>query len=160
MRSTCQDRMRIAGDRVRTRRKQQHLSQTQLGELTGTTYNHISTIEGEKAGASLRTAIGIAEALDTSLDYLVGRVDDSRPAHEIASELKTKSARIRDLEEGHAEPLDPNWQRPCRHRPARHDMVGANGTIREETVVRSPQVPVPVAAEATGSERTRAGSSA
>ena len=142
MRSTCQEQMRIAGDRVRARRKQRGLSQTQLGELTGTTYNHISTIEGEKAGASLRTAIGIAEALDTSLDYLVGRVDDPRPAHEIASELKMKSARIRDLEEGHAEPLDPNWREHVAIDQV-DTTVGADGTVREETVTGRVKFPYP-----------------
>ena len=53
--------------------------------------------------------MAVAEALGTSMDYLLGWVDDTRPTREIASELKMKIARVRDLEEGHAEPLDPEW---------------------------------------------------
>ena len=40
----------------------------------------------------------------------VGPGRGPRPTPEIIAELKTKIARVRNLEEGHAEPLDPNWQ--------------------------------------------------
>ena len=136
------DRMRIMGNRVRTERKRLGLSQALLAKLTKTSCSQISVVELGKAGASLPTAIGIADALDTPLDYLVGRVDDPRPASEIASELKTKTARIRDLEDGHAEPLDPEWQEHVGIDQL-DTTVGADGKIRDETVTRRLKFPYP-----------------
>ena len=135
-------RIRVAGDRVRTRRKRLGLSQTQLAKMTGTSCSQISGVEHDQAGTSLRTTIVIAEALGTSLDYLVGRVDDPRPAHEITVELKTKIARIQDLEEGHAESLDPNWQEHVGIDQL-DTTVGADGTVRDETVTRRLKFPYP-----------------
>ena len=98
---------RIVGDRVRTKRKQRGFSQTRLAQIAGTSCSQVSAVEHDQGGISLRNAIAIADALETSLDHLLGRVDDPRPTSEIASELKTKAARVRDLEAGHAERLDP-----------------------------------------------------
>ena len=95
----------IAGHRVRTRRKECGLSQTRLAEIAGTSCSQVSAVEHDQTGISLRNAVAIADALDTSLEFLLGRVDDPRPAQEITCELKAKTARVRDLEEGHAEPL-------------------------------------------------------
>ena len=117
------ERLGITGNRVRTLRTEHGLSQTQLGKLTGTSCTQISVIEREEAGSSLRTAIAIAKALNTSLDYLVGQIDDPKPAREIASELKAKTAHIQDLEAGQAEPLDPI-----------DTTVGTDGTVRDDTV--------------------------
>ena len=136
------DRMRIIGNRVRTQRKRLGLSQTRLAKLTETSCSQISVVELDQAGASLRTAIVIADALDTSLDYLLGRVDDPRPAREMASELKTKTARIRDLEEGHAEPLAPDWREHVGIDQL-DTTVGADGTVRDETVTRRLKFPYP-----------------
>ena len=142
MKAKSQEGFRIDGQRVRTRRIRQRLSQTRLAELTGTSSSHLSTIEAERAGTSLPAAIAIADALDASLDYLVGRVDDPRPAREMASELRAKTARIRDLEEGHAEPLDPNWREHVGIDQV-DTTVGADGTVREETVTRRLKFPYP-----------------
>ncbi len=142
MRTTRQRPVRIVGHRVRTRRKQQHLSQARLGELAALSCNHVSTIECEQAGASLDTAIAIADALNTSVDYLMNRVDDPRPAREMASELKTKTARILDLEEGHAERLDPNWSEHVGIDQL-DTTVGADATVREETVTGRLKFPYP-----------------
>lgn len=99
----------IGGTRVRTIRKLRRLSQKQLAKMVGTSNSQISMVEHDKSQTSLRTTMAVAEALGTSMDYLLGWVDDTRPTREIASELKMKIARVRDLEEGHAEPLDPEW---------------------------------------------------
>ena len=140
--AASEHRMRIVGNRVQTRRKRLGLSQTRLAKLTGTSCSLISAVEHDQAGASLRTTIVIADALGTSLDYLVGRVDDPRPAREMASELKTKTARIRDLEEGHAEPLDANWQEHVGIDQF-DTTVGADGTVRDETVTGRLKFPYP-----------------
>ena len=102
-------RTTINGSRVRTIRKLRGLTQTQLAEMTGTSNSLISMVEQNQTGPSLRNAALIAMALGTSMDYLLGWVEDARRSQEITSELKTKIARVRDLEEGHAEPLDPKW---------------------------------------------------
>ena len=133
---------RIAGDRVRTRRKQRGFSQTRLAQIAGTSCSQVSAVEHDHGGISLRNAIAIADALETSIDHLLGRVDDPRPASEIASEMKTKTARIRDLEEGHAEPLDPDWQEHVGVDQL-DTTVGADGKIREETVTRRLKFPYP-----------------
>ncbi len=86
-----------------------------------------------------------------------GSTTRDRPS-EIASELKTKTARIRDLEEGHAEPLDPDWQEHVGVDQL-DTTVGADGKIRDETVTRRLKFPYHGSAS-TGSELTRAGSSA
>ena len=64
-------------------------------------------VEISQSRTSLRTTIAISDALETSIEYLMNRVDDPRPMQEIVAELKTKAARVRDLEAGHAERLDP-----------------------------------------------------
>ncbi len=137
-----QAQKRLANENVRTQRKRKGLSQTRLAEMTGTSCNHLSTIECGQAGASLRTAVALADALDTSLDHLVGRVDDPRPTRELVSELAAKTARVRDLEEGCAEPLDPDWREHVGIDQV-DTTVGADGTVRDETVVRRLKFPQP-----------------
>lgn len=136
------DKNPVSGDRVQTLRKTLGLSQSRLAKLIGGSSSQASGIERGEAGASLRTAIAIADALETSLDYLVGRVDDPRPAREMATELATQTARIRDLEEGHAEPLDPDWMEHVGIDQV-DTTVGADGTIRDETVIRRLKFPHP-----------------
>ena len=125
---------------MRTKRKQRGFSQTRLAQIAGTSCSQVSAVEHDQGGISLRNAIAIADALETSLDHLLGRVDDPRPTSEIASELKTKTARIRDLEEGHAEPLDPDWQEHVGVDQL-DTTVGADGKIRDETVTRRLKFP-------------------
>lgn len=100
----------INGTRVQTIRKQRGLSQKQLAALVGTSNSQISMIEHGRSRTSLRSTMALAEALGTSMDHLAGRVEDARPTREIAAELKMNIARVRDLEEGRAEPLDPGWR--------------------------------------------------
>ena len=133
---------RIAGHRVRARRKTQGLSQTRLAQMAGTSCSQVSAVEHDQAAISLRNALAIADALATSLDYLLGRVDDPRPVHEMASELKTKTARIRDLEEGHAEPLDPSWREHVGI-DRLDTTVGADGAVCHETVTGRLKFPYP-----------------
>ena len=134
--------MRIVGARVTASRKLRGLSQTQLAKIAGKSPGQVSMVEHDQSGTSLRTAIALAEALKVSLDYLVGRVDEPTPTREIACDLKTKIARIRDLEEGHAELLDPNW-----HEHVGIDevdtTVGADSTVGDEKITRRLKFPYP-----------------
>ena len=110
MAEKSQPRTRINGRRLREIRKSRGLTQTRLAELAGTSNSQISMVEYGQSQTSLRTTIAIADALGTSIDFLLDRVDDPRPTDQITAELKIKIARARDLEEGCAEPLDPHWE--------------------------------------------------
>ena len=98
---------RIHGVRLRTLRKRRGLSQGKLAAMARTSDSLISMAEHGRSRTSLRRTIALADALNTSVDYLLDRVEDPRAIQEIAGELKTKTARVRDLESGHAERLDP-----------------------------------------------------
>ena len=108
--------------------------------MVGTTHSQLSAIEHDQGGISLRNAVRIADALGCSIDYILGRVDDPRPAREVSAELKIKRARVLDLEEGHAEPLDPHWQEHVGIDQL-DTTVGADGTVRDETVTRRLKFP-------------------
>ena len=97
----------ISGRRVKAMRKRAGLSQRKLAAMAGSSASQISTVEHDQSQTSLRAAIALADALGTSIEFLVDRVDDSRPVQTIATELKTKAARVRDLEAGHIERVDP-----------------------------------------------------
>lgn len=72
--------MGIIGNRIARRREDRGWTQGQLATYAKVDRSYLSLIE---SGA--RTNVGsdhlkkIATALDTSLDYLVGRIDDPRP---------------------------------------------------------------------------------
>ena len=93
---------RIAGDRVRTRRKQKRFSQTLLAQIAGTSFSQVGKIERGEGGISLRNAIAIADALTTSVDYLLGRVDNPKPVREMAFDVSAKRGLILFLEESQA----------------------------------------------------------
>lgn len=50
--------------------------------------------------ASVETVGEIAQELQVSTDFLLGKVEDPLPTSEIIYELRTKPARIHDLENG------------------------------------------------------------
>lgn len=102
--------VRIKGSRLKALRRLRGLSQEKLGTISGTSNSLVSMVEHSHSRTSLQATIALADALDTSIDYLLDRVDDPRPTHEIVADLKIKVARVRDLEEGCAEPLDPHWE--------------------------------------------------
>ena len=76
------------------------MSQGELGKRIRVSANLISMIENGKCGASIRTMVTAANALNVSLDYLAGLVDEPQSAREMAYELKQRYARILDLEAG------------------------------------------------------------
>ena len=105
----CQpeQRIQINGVRLRALRKLRGLSQRELAAMSRTSDSQVSMVEHNQSRTSLRTTIAISDALGTSMEYLLDRVEDPRPIHEIVAELKTKAARVRDLARGCSEPLDP-----------------------------------------------------
>ena len=62
-------------------------------------------VEHDRAGTSIRTALAAAQALNVSMDYLVGFVNDPRPTRELVLNLRANSALLVDL--GITEKPDP-----------------------------------------------------
>lgn len=68
---------KIIGERIRTRRKQLKLTQTQLAELTGySDKTAVSKIENGKTDIGQQKIAIFAKALKTTEVYLFGYVDD------------------------------------------------------------------------------------
>lgn len=60
------------GNRIRERRNEKGFSQEKLAELTGLSITHISNVEHAKTKVALQSLVLIANALDTTLDELIG----------------------------------------------------------------------------------------
>ncbi len=60
------------GQRIKARRKELHLTQEQLAELTGISAAFLGHIERGTRKASLETFCALCEALKVSADYLIG----------------------------------------------------------------------------------------
>ena len=88
--------MRVIGERMRRARQLRGVSQTELAKMIGTSKSQLSMIEHGKSGSSISTALGVAQALSTSLDYLVGQVEDPTPTRELHQNLGEAVARARD----------------------------------------------------------------
>lgn len=75
--------MSTLGDRIRKLRREKDLSQAKLGELIGGASNAtISKYEKAIVTPDSNTLLNLANALGTTTDYLVGRVDDPMPEKE------------------------------------------------------------------------------
>lgn len=91
---------RVKGAALTAARQRRKLSQSQLARRIRMTCTTISMMESERCGASVETVGRIANELQVSTDFLLGKVEDPRPTGEIIYELRTKLARIHDLENG------------------------------------------------------------
>lgn len=60
------------GEHITTLRKRKQLSQSDFGKLVGTSGDIIGKYERDEVKPSIEVAIRIADALEVSLDYLVG----------------------------------------------------------------------------------------
>ena len=67
--------MRELAKRIVQRRKQLRLSQEELGFRVGTNQTQISRYERGENDLTGDVLVGIADALDTTTDYLLGRTD-------------------------------------------------------------------------------------
>lgn len=61
------------------------VSQKKLGQTVGTSPSQVSVIENNTSRPSQKTAIALARALDTSLDYLTGEIDNATPDAKLLS---------------------------------------------------------------------------
>ena len=63
------------GEKVALVRKQQKWTQGQLGQHTGTSGDMIGKYERDEVNPSIETAKRLADALEVSLDYLIGEAE-------------------------------------------------------------------------------------
>ncbi len=68
--------LEIFAQRVKELRKQQRLSQAELGDVLGLTHKSISTIESGIRGTTIEKLIVLAKFFDVSTDYLLGLKDE------------------------------------------------------------------------------------
>lgn len=70
----------ILGQRILLRRRDKRLTQAELGKHVGISGNTIARIERGRIQDLAGSVIAkVAEALDTSTDYLLGLTDDDTP---------------------------------------------------------------------------------
>ena len=73
-------RIRIFGERLRTRRQQLALRQQELAQHLGASQGWISELEtGKQTRLEAETVCRCAQALHCSADYLLGLIDDPPP---------------------------------------------------------------------------------
>ena len=70
----------VLGERIRERREAKNLKQSQLAELIGNDGNTISRWEHNKIGIGSKYLMKLAQALETSIDYLLGKTNDPTPS--------------------------------------------------------------------------------
>ena len=77
--------------------------------MAGTSPSQISLVENGKSKPSLKTAVAIAQALDTSLDFLTGAAGDDRKVTRLLNELRRQSARLVDMQAEVQETTGEPW---------------------------------------------------
>ena len=63
------------GEHITTLRKRKSISQSELGKAVGTSGDIIGKYERDEVKPSIEVAAKIADALDVSLDFLVGKTN-------------------------------------------------------------------------------------
>lgn len=67
--------MSVTAERIKDQRKLKKLTQTELAELVNSSRSSIAQIETDKYNVSYAMLSLIADALDTTVDYLQGKTD-------------------------------------------------------------------------------------
>lgn len=85
------------GDRIRALRKQRGLTQVQLSQRSGVSQSNVSQYERfiEPSASALSK---IADALDTTVDYLVGRTDNPSPPLKLSPRMRKLLAAVEALD--------------------------------------------------------------
>jgi transcriptional regulator with XRE-family HTH domain len=78
---------KIFSERLRAARELRNLSQAELAEKAGLQPSAISHFEGENRSPSFDNLKRLADALDVTTDYLVGRSDSLSVSHATAGQL-------------------------------------------------------------------------
>ncbi|MBO5057378.1 MAG: helix-turn-helix transcriptional regulator [Lachnospiraceae bacterium] len=91
----------VIGQRIKEVRSDKKLTQEYLAEKTGVNVSHISNIETNKVKVSLTLLVGICNALDVTMDYLLGN-EYHNPTSVIEKELFNA---IKDMDNAKLETL-------------------------------------------------------
>ena len=78
---------KIFSERLRAARELRSLSQAELAEKAGLQPSAISHFEGENRSPSFDNLKRLADALDVTTDYLIGRSDSPSVSHATAGQL-------------------------------------------------------------------------
>ena len=103
-RSSSSGFMKTLGTQLGKARKLRQFSQTALAKEIGTSPNQISMIENGHSGTSIRTMVAAATALNVSLDFLAGLIEDPRSARDLLYDLKAAHARAIHLQAARQDP--------------------------------------------------------
>lgn len=76
---TREETLKNIGARVRSLRENKSWSQEDLAKASGLKRSHISLIENSERTPGAVSLVKLADALETSLDFLTGRSDDPNP---------------------------------------------------------------------------------
>jgi transcriptional regulator with XRE-family HTH domain len=86
------DLIKILAARVKQQRENRGLSQTALAEQTGIPIPNLNRIEHGRQSIYIQRLVDLAEALEVSTDYLLGRTDEPEA---LAVKPQTKCPRPR-----------------------------------------------------------------
>ena len=64
----------VIGQRIKEVRSERNLTQEYIANMTGVNVSHISNVETNKVKVSLTLLVGICNALDCTLDYILQNV--------------------------------------------------------------------------------------
>ena len=95
-----EDTMKTVGARLREGRKMRGMTQTDLAKLIRTSPNQVSMIENGQSGTTIRTMVAAANALNVSLDFLAGLIEDPRPSRKLLFDLSDARSELWDLKHG------------------------------------------------------------
>jgi DNA-binding XRE family transcriptional regulator len=70
-------KVEILGEMIKTVRKEQHLTQEQLGKLVGINKSQISKLERNTKNVTLHTILKVFRALKTNIKFSLERIDDN-----------------------------------------------------------------------------------
>lgn len=70
-------KVEILGEMIKTVRKEQHLTQEQLGKLVGINKSQISKLERNTKNVTLDTILKVFRALKTNIRFSLERIDDN-----------------------------------------------------------------------------------
>ncbi|QNB46848.1 helix-turn-helix domain-containing protein [Thermanaerosceptrum fracticalcis] len=82
------------GERIRELREEKGLSQEELGKILKVAKSTISQYELGKRNPDPETLDNLANILDCSVDYLLGRTDERRPAEKVIEEAISDDAEL------------------------------------------------------------------
>lgn len=91
----------VIGQRIKEVRSERNLTQEYIANVTGVNVSHISNIETNKVKVSLTLLVGICNALDCTLDYILEN-EYHNPTSVTEKELFNT---IKDMEKGKQETL-------------------------------------------------------